>query len=221
MIHYNSEQLASFPWIISSGTLRAEDLLPACWSALETVHVLAGVPSPLTSDELWQLKRLVGEDSSEADWSDDEASELLDALFDRLQDFAPAGCYFGANESDGACFGFWLTEEWADALAERGLESEEPEIAAQLVQIFEDDYGLTPDTLADGLAGEADGWSEEKAGASWCQEFADDCGLIPDGLAWPLTCIDWEEAWAELCSDGYGAVRNPGPGADYLILRPV
>lgn len=218
---YSPDQLSSFQWIVSNATLRTEDLLPAFWSAVEQTAQLLGQPSPIAPAELASLEKLAGEDSSESDWQQELAGDLTARLEDLLQDLAPAGFYFGANAGDGACFGFWLSEDWADALQERGLEAEDPETAAQLVQLFED-HGLTPDTLADGLAGEADGYSPEQAGAAWCEEFAVDCGMVPDDLKWPLNCLDWERAWRELeMSDGYSAEPNPGAGADYLIIRPV
>lgn len=218
---YSPAQLASLQWIVSNATLRAEDLLPAFWSAVEQTAQLLQHPSPISPAELAILEKLAGEDSSESDWQQDMAGALVVRLEDLLQDLAPAGFYFGANAGDGACFGFWLSEDWADALQDRGLEFEDPEIAAQLVQLFED-HGLTADTLADGLAGEADGYSPEQAGAAWCEEFAVDCGMVPDGLQWPLNCLDWERAWRELqMGDGYSAEPNPGAGADYLIIRPV
>ena len=42
--------------------------------------------------------------------------------------------------------------------------------------------------------------------------------MIPDGLAWPLTCIDWEQAWRELrIGDGYW-LEDIG-GGDWLVFR--
>ena len=37
-------------------------------------------------------------------------SEVLDELYQALNDEAPDGHYFGAHEGDGAEFGFWPTE---------------------------------------------------------------------------------------------------------------
>ena len=48
------------------------------------------------------------------DWDhlDDETlGWVLDELFDKLNDIAPEGYYFGASEGDGACFGFWSAEQ--------------------------------------------------------------------------------------------------------------
>lgn len=35
---------------------------------------------------------------------------LIEHLFNVMDAIAPAGCVFGASESDGACFGFWSME---------------------------------------------------------------------------------------------------------------
>lgn len=48
--------------------------------------------------------------NTEADGSEEEeqeGSDLLDALTETLQDYAPPCCYFGTLDGDGACFGFW------------------------------------------------------------------------------------------------------------------
>ena len=48
------------------------------------------------------------------DWKslDDETKVMVsDELFDELNKIAPEGCYFGASEGDGACFGFWCDDE--------------------------------------------------------------------------------------------------------------
>lgn len=43
---------------------------------------------------------------------------------------------------------------------------------------------------------------------------------ITSDLRWPLTCIDWDDAWRELeIGDGYSADRLPD--GRYLIIRTV
>ena len=39
---------------------------------------------------------------------------------------------------------------------------------------------------------------------TYAEELADDCGMIPRDAAWPLTCIDWEQAARELRYDYSG-----------------
>ena len=85
---------------VSEGTLRPEDLIPNFMDVL----TLADRSS---AEEISDHFNLDTEDS-------DEQSELLEALFEALNAVAPKGCYFGAHEGDGACFGFWGIEEDED-----------------------------------------------------------------------------------------------------------
>ena len=43
----------------------------------------------------------------------------------------------------------------------------------------------------------------------YAEELADDCGLVPRDAAWPLTCIDWDQAARELRYD-YSVVDIDG-----------
>lgn len=83
---------------ISHGTMRPEDLIPAFASELENL------------DDLNEYKDLIKEANEFSDWDSEDAIWLLDSLFDALDDYAPADCYFGANEGDGADYGFWPVE---------------------------------------------------------------------------------------------------------------
>lgn len=71
---------------VSAGTLRTVDLIPAFEREL-------GLP----------LSDLAG-------LSAEDLADRVDDLVDRLNDVAPAGCYFGAHWGDGADFGFWPAE---------------------------------------------------------------------------------------------------------------
>ena len=224
MTHYNSEQLASFPWIVSSATLRPEDLLPSYWSAVESLAQLTGKASPIAADTLADLERLVGEDSSEANWNDELACQLLEELTDCLQELAPCGFGFGSNEGDGACFGFWLTEDWQEALEHLGLDGDDPAGWASLISDLDLD-GIDPDNVEDAYEGRAEGYSEERAGADYAQQLAQDSWLPegPGGIGWnrwPVSCIDWEDAWQELqLGDGY-RLHDLG-GGEWLVFRSV
>jgi hypothetical protein len=217
MTHYTSDQLAQVPWIVSCDTLRAEDLLPKFWSTAETLAVWRSEPIP--ADLLAPLTQLVGEDSNESEWSDDLADQTLTDLFDLLQEWSPTGFGFGASEGDGACFGFWITEDWHDALEALGFGNDDPSGWAELISRLDAD-GLDPDNIDDAYQGRAHGWSEERAGADYAQQLAEDTGLWDGKATWPHSCIDWEDAWQELAmSDGFRL--NDIGGGDWLVFRSV
>jgi len=223
-MRYNTETLAHFPWVASCDTLRPEDLLPKFWSVAEVLALAANKPEVLSPATLASLAKLVGEDSREADWNDTEASQTLEELTDALQELAPAGFYFGSQEGDGACFGFWLDESWAEALEHFGFGSGDPCGWADLIAELDAD-GIDPETVEDSYCGRAEGWSEERAGADYAQELAQDTWLpeSPDGIGWnrwPISCIDWDAAWRELVmGDGY-RLHSIG-GGDWLVFRAV
>jgi hypothetical protein len=224
MIHYTPDQLASFPWIVSSATLRPEDLLPSYWSAVESLAQLTGKASPIAADTLADLERLVGEDSSEDAWNYELACQLLEELTDCLQELAPCGFGFGASEGDGACFGFWLSEDWQDAMEHLQVDCDDPTDCAALVSELELD-GIDPDNVEDSYQGRAEGYSEERAGTDYAQQLAQDSWLPegPGGIGWnrwPVSCIDWEDAWQELrLGDGY-RLHDLG-GGEWLVFRSV
>jgi hypothetical protein len=222
---YTPDQLAQFPWIASCDTLRPEDLLPKFWGIAETLAVWLDRPQLLNAETLASLERLVGEDSRESDWSDEQASQTLDDLFGALEDAAPLGFHFSSSEGDGACFGFWVDDVWADALEHCGIAADDtPEALARIIADWQAD-GIEPETIEDSYCGRAEGYSEERAGADFAQELAQD-NWLPDGPngmgwnRWPLSCIDWTHAWQELVlGDGY-RLHSIG-GGDWLVFRNV
>ena len=219
MTNYTPDQLASFPWIVNTDTLRPEDLLVKFWSAAETAAVLANRPQLLNPETLASLAKLVGEDSSESDWNDDEATQTLQDLSEALQDAAPVGFYFGSNEGDGACFGFWLSEDWCDAMEILGLDGDDPTGWAELIVRLDAD-GIEPDTIEDAYQGRAEGWDEDKAGADYAQQLAEDTADLSVCNVWPFSCIDWAAAWRELeMGDGY-RLHDIG-GGEWLVFRAV
>jgi hypothetical protein len=204
--------------------LRLEDLLPSYWSAVESLAQLTGKASPIAADTLADLERLVGEDSSEDAWADELACQLLEEVTDCLQELAPCGFGFGASEGDGACFGFWLSEDWQDALEHLQVDCDDPADCAALVSDLDLD-GIDPDNVEDAYEGRAEGYSEDRAGADYAQQLAQDSWLPegPGGVGWnrwPVSCIDWEDAWQELrLGDGY-RLYDLG-GGDWLVFRSV
>lgn len=235
MTRYTTEQLASFPWIVSTDTLRPQDLLCSYWSAVEQliqhkpgatfgscsikgIELLAALNTSPTI-----ARALDGQFSQPcAEITEAEHQRIdvaLEDLTEALQDLAPTGFYFGASEGDGACFGFWLSEDWAEALEERGIDCEDSAGTAELIQAF-DDHGIEAEQLCDAYCGTADGYSESEAGADYAQTLADEIGAINRELAWPHTCIDWAEAWRELeIGDGYSLIRETP--SSWHVVRSV
>lgn len=93
-------------YVVSEGTLLAQDLLPRFLSLVEELspehhRPLAGrFPLGVRGfpDHPW--------------WSSEKCASLLNEdVFDTLNELAPDGFWFGSNEGDGACFGFWPAEE--------------------------------------------------------------------------------------------------------------
>lgn len=96
------------PQIISEGTLRPEDLIPAYLDVLEglrlsreerkTVRVVRAA-----SDHEGYYEGALGDDA--------DPSEDLNALADIIESHCAPYCYFGSSEGDGACFGVWVDLE--------------------------------------------------------------------------------------------------------------
>ena len=97
---------------VSEGTLRSEDLLDTFAGTLTSLAKADGNEGALTlaREAHAMLERYWGDDEASQP-SDEELSEMVNALQDALDEFAPPYCYFGTHEGDGACFGFWI--DWA------------------------------------------------------------------------------------------------------------
>ena len=161
-----------------SGTHCPEDLIPAFLTACDAYG--ATVPTPV---------RLAAELESFDDA--EQASETVAELMDCLSAIAPFGCFFGSHPGDGADFGFWLTEEWTDALVERCIDESDWETVLSICEDEQIDY----DDLCDAWQGEVSGYNEDQAGAEFAEQTAEECGMIDDSVKWPHTCIDWGDAW--------------------------
>ena len=85
---------------VSWGTMRDEDLIPAFESFL------------LEHDPDFEPERVNWASHDEAMM--ERSYYLNETLFDRLNDIAPEGCYFGAHPGDGSDYGFWPDEEYDD-----------------------------------------------------------------------------------------------------------
>lgn len=107
---------------VSCATMLASDLIPAFMSALEDIWNDIATSAPRSFDDCEDAKRAsaritdtladIERRMANDDYFDGEDCDYdLEALFDLLGDFAPAYCYFGAHEGDGADYGFWVSHE--------------------------------------------------------------------------------------------------------------
>jgi len=172
------------------GTMRPEDLLPAFLAECDRLGVTV-------TPETRTIAEAIGDPDAIA--LQTAADDALADLFDALDGAAPFGCYFGANPGDGADYGFWLTEEWIEALEERCIDECDWETVLGICE----DEGIEPESFCDAWQGEFSAYSDQQAGAAYAQETAEDCGMVDDDAKWPHNCIDWDEAWRQLAMDGY------------------
>jgi hypothetical protein len=93
---------------ISSGTLRAEDLLEAFASELEGVTLTHGdeLSRPENFSQRDRINSLIW-DARECDPDSMDADGLVEELIDALNEYAAPYTYFGAHPGDGADFGYW------------------------------------------------------------------------------------------------------------------
>jgi hypothetical protein len=90
--------------LVIEGTMRNEDLIHAFLDVLQEldptrfVEIMSRFPN---KGGLWTMP----------DMDSDDACEFVDELFDILEEYAPDGCYFGAIEGDGCCYGFWRFDD--------------------------------------------------------------------------------------------------------------
>jgi hypothetical protein len=214
MTRYNDEQLSAFPWIVSCDTLKTETLLVKFWGITEQLGIT------LSASLLADLTLLVGEDSKESDWNDQLACDSLAELSDALNSAAPDGFQFSSQDGDGACFGFWLQDDWVEALEHMGLGDWHPEGWAPLISELIAG-GIDPETIEDSFLGQVEGVTEERAGAAYAEQLAEEMGAScqVDMVAWPMYCIDWDWAWRELSFDGHW-LQSTG-GGDWLVFRSI
>lgn len=101
---------------VSSGTLRSEDLIPRFCAVLLSLSKAESVSSDPDEMRIEDNETLVSEirqhmeddtyfDSEQPHWD-------LESLESALNSYALPGAHFGANEGDGADFGFWNCDEF-------------------------------------------------------------------------------------------------------------
>lgn len=110
--------------IVSEGTLRPEDLIPAFAEALRERRgeIVRAAGRSLTPRQAVLVKWIDQVLEVIYPWLNDpeyfrvamacwHLEDLTDLLADLLGEAAPEGYYFGAHEDDGACFGFWPIDD--------------------------------------------------------------------------------------------------------------
>ena len=98
--------------IVSEGTLRNEDLIPAFLHALEARLDEVEAQGHDTAHMRRYIREIEERIETVPDYyGTDDANWDLAGLFDALNDYAPEGMRFGAHEGDGALYGFWPEED--------------------------------------------------------------------------------------------------------------
>ncbi len=92
---------------ISSGTLRAQDLIPAMLDALRELAPAAYQQVVSPGCGFSAFPSYAAEDSGSDWWQSDDCDWLSQSLEDALNEHAPEGYRFGSHDGDGASFGFW------------------------------------------------------------------------------------------------------------------
>jgi hypothetical protein len=87
---------------VSHCTMRPEDLLPVFADELEKRQT-----DGAHDDLIAEARKLAARFESGEDPAADDVDGVMSDLFDALNDVAPPYCTFGANEGDGADYGFW------------------------------------------------------------------------------------------------------------------
>lgn len=92
---------------ISSGTMRAEDLIPEFLAVLES-------QKPLRHAHKALAKSITAAMESDGYFDSEESHDDLGALFTALDEYAPEYFYFGGHPGNGADYGFWLSEDFLE-----------------------------------------------------------------------------------------------------------
>jgi len=203
----------SFPWIVSSSTLKTEDLLVSFWETLESLSSSASFPFELSPSLLSTLERLVGEDSKEEDYKEEEALETLLSLFDLLQEVSPPGFYFGSHSGDGALFGFWLSDGWESALEDcSDFLEEDPSFLSSLIGAAEG-YGISAETFSDCFRGLISAYSEKEAQREAAKELLSESKHCPRFF----DLLDFGKVWDQFYSLDF-TVSKSSQSARYFVF---
>lgn len=230
-IFYSSDQLKEFPWIISSGTLKLEDLIPAAESALQQILGSLHRPPFTLSSNVEELL-LVANSSANSELSSyafqrrssnlDILAEGYIELSELLEDLAPVGFTYGSHPGDGALMGFWLSDCLERDIESIGINLEDPELVVDWLQTLLKE-GIDIEDLESCHHSRVEAISYEDAGREFSMECAEASGIElspPTSSGWPIDCIDWNQAWQELRSDGYIITRAPDSTGLFDVWLP-
>lgn len=92
---------------VSSGTMRAEDLIPTFISELQSMK-------PLQREHKALIREIESRLDKEGYYESEDSSWDIDSLFDALNEYALPYFNFGSHPGHGADYGFWLSEEFQD-----------------------------------------------------------------------------------------------------------
>ncbi len=155
----------------SEGTLRSQDLLATGADILDTLarHLKRCNDHDAWSNlEAFTLGELLGAAreccdamaSDDSDENEERASELFNEICDFLTDIAPPFVYFGAQEGDGACFGFWAdvdgARDYVDGCGGDKPDAGEAARAGIGAYLHVNDHGNTALYFLDGVRGAPD-----------------------------------------------------------------
>lgn len=94
-------------YIISSGTLRPQDILNRLLDTLQVINPEGYEQTVNPGTGFSIVPDFALEDETNEWWDSEEALELVDILSDALNEAAPEGFHFAVSDEDSSCFGFW------------------------------------------------------------------------------------------------------------------
>lgn len=102
---------------VSSGTLRTYDLFHAFRDALKQYAPRGYITKKRLG--FFFVPKAAKYDDRHAFWDKEDAQTIVNQMFDGLDKIAPDGYYFGANQGDDSCFGWWPLEadgSWSEGM---------------------------------------------------------------------------------------------------------
>ena len=115
MARYQKQRTQYPMGTVSSGTMRAEDLIPDfCYQLSQLARQSGILPAKARRAHLALVKEIERRIEDEREFEDQDlgidgtADDDLESLFDALNEYSAPYSYFGAHPGDGADYGWWL-----------------------------------------------------------------------------------------------------------------